>query len=55
MKMKWGRHRHKGKPTEAAWEKNPDAKGAQTHIKREPCRVLSAAEKAAWLRALGLE
>lgn len=54
MKMNWNKLRHRGKATEPARDAKPDNKGAQTHIKRMPCKVLSAAERQEWLRGLGL-
>ena len=47
------RLRHRGKPTETPKAK-PQSIAGWSHIKREPVRILTAEERAEWLRGLGL-
>lgn len=42
--------RHAGKPIDKKGPKPIEVKGGWSHIKREPVRVFSDEEKAAWLR-----
>ena len=52
-KLSWEKNKYRGRPTEGAILK-PKAKpkGPWTHIKREPVRICTAAEIAAWQTAL---
>ena len=47
-KMDWQRNKHSGRAREAAFAPPPTKKGCGSHIKREPVRIYTAAEIAAW-------
>ena len=47
-KMDWQRHKHMGRPREAAFAPPPAKKGSWSHIKREEVKTFTAAEVAAW-------
>lgn len=51
-RLNYSKLRHAGKPVEGP--KPKPIQGCNTNIKRQPCRVFTAEEKAAWLRELGL-
>jgi len=46
--MNWDAQRFRGRLTEAAKPKEKRSRGAWTHVRREPVRTFSEAEKAEW-------
>lgn len=48
--MDWSRHRLRGLPTEAARPKDKRLRGAWTHVAREPVKIYTPEEIAAWMR-----
>lgn len=49
--MNWAAQQHRGRPTEAARPKSERRRGAWTHVKQEPVRKFTDAEKAQWAAA----
>lgn len=54
QRIDFSKLRHAGKPTDKDGQRPELAKGCNTNIKRQPVRVFSDEEKAAWLKGLGL-
>ncbi len=49
--MNWDAQRYRGRLTEAAKPKEKRARGAWTHVKREPVRTFTDFEKTLWAAA----